>query len=318
MLKKIRIGREAYDKIMYYVNKSNFEVSGFGNVVVIDGIPTVDEIFLVKQENHAAETEMDAEAIGKALYDHHMSGMEGELKFWWHSHVNMPVFWSGTDMTAINQLTEDGWFIHGVFNKKYEYRCAYSNNDPVPMFVDDLEMEIDEDLFNSDKLLDLQIEMEMLKGDILKEIGTELDAKYDELVTEKTYAPAYGSYGRVSTGRMVNGVWTPWRTDMGKQSAATETETSQMTTPLALMTHTSGKTTNSDITGSDNIASYKDFRNPEGAMELMIYGYTKEEVKFMQVSCWVDDLEDLAWYEETFGPMQTELNTELHQCATVK
>ena len=32
----------------------------------------------------------------------------------------------------------------------------------------------------------------------------------------------------------------------------------------------------------------------------------------------VDDLEDLAWYEETFGPMQTELNTELHQCATVK
>jgi len=310
MLKKIRIGREAYDKIMYYVNKSNFEVSGFGNVVIIDGVPTVNEIFLIKQENHSTETEMDAEAIGKALYDHHVSGMEGELKFWWHSHVNMPVFWSGTDMDTINQLTEDGWFIHGVFNKKYEYRCAYSNNDPVPMFVDDLEMDIDEDMFNNEAVIDLQMQIEMLKGDILNEIGKELDPIYDELVTVKTYTTG-------ATGRYIKGVWTPWGAHVGKHLAATQTETSQeITTPLALMTHTTGKMT-SAITGSDDLANYSDFRDPDGARRLMIMGYTRLEVRHMEQHCYVEEPEDLEWYESYYGAMQKTLNDELYQCATI-
>lgn len=311
MLKKIRIGREAYDKIMYYVNKSNFEVSGFGNVVVIDGIPTVDEIFLIKQENHSTETEMEADAIGKALYDHHVSGMEGELKFWWHSHVNMDVFWSGTDMSTINQLTEDGWFIHGVFNKKYEYKCAYSNIDPVAMFVDDLEMEIDEDMFNDDTILDLQMQIEMLKGDILSEIGAKLDPIYDELVTVKTYTPSYG-------GQFINGVWQRGGA-AGKHSAAAKTETSQkITTPLSLMTHTSGRTTTSGITGSSDLANYAEFRDPEGAMRFMVMGYTRLEVRFMEVECGVEEPEDLEWYESYMGSMQKTLNDELYQCETTK
>ena len=106
MLEKIVIGREAYDKIMHYVHKAKFEISGFGNVQVIDGIPTVTDIILLKQENDPTETEIDADAIAKAIYDHHVSGMEGELKFWWHSHVNMGVFWSGTDNATIKQLTK--------------------------------------------------------------------------------------------------------------------------------------------------------------------------------------------------------------------
>ncbi len=107
---------------MHYVHKAKFEISGFGNVEIIKGVPTVTDIILLKQENHSTETEMDGDAVAKALYDHHVSGMEGELKFWWHSHVDMPTFWSTTDMATINELTENGWWIHGVFNKKNEYR----------------------------------------------------------------------------------------------------------------------------------------------------------------------------------------------------
>ena len=113
---------------MHYVHKAKFEISGFGNVEIIKGVPTVTDIILLKQENHSTETEMDGDAVAKALYDHHVSGMEGELKFWWHSHVDMPTFWSTTDMDTINELTENGWWIHGVFNKKNEYRCEHCKN----------------------------------------------------------------------------------------------------------------------------------------------------------------------------------------------
>jgi hypothetical protein len=303
---------------MYYVNKSNFEVSGFGNVIMVDGIPTVDEIFLIKQENHSTETEMEAEAIGKALYDHHVSGMEGELKFWWHSHVNMSVFWSKTDTDTIEQLTQDGWFIHGVFNKKYEYRCAYSNNDPVHMFVDDLEMEIDEDLYNNDKLIDLKIQMEMLKDDILKEMSTELDKKYDELVTVKTYTyPSYnnGLYGGWAKNS-TTGVWEK-TVATGKHSAATKAETSQITTPLGLVTHTTGKKTTSDTTGSSDLKNYTEFLDPDGAMRLMVMGYTRDEVRYMERFCYVEEPEDLEWYESYHGLMQTTLNNDMYQCQPI-
>ena len=215
---KIVIHQSAYDKIMYLVNKTDFEISGLGKVKVIDGIPTVYDIILLEQENTRGDTEISAEAICNAEFDHIQSGDEGELKFWWHSHANMQVFWSQTDHDAINQLTETGWFIHGVFNKRSEVKCAYSQNFPVMAFIDDLELEIlddseeilpDEDsnlgklykLYESltnqtDQVFGLiQEEEEILnKGKF-----EELDNLYDELVTEKKWTPVSYIGNKVKT-----------------------------------------------------------------------------------------------------------------------
>lgn len=61
---------------------------------------------------------MDAASIAKAMYE--TRDDEGMFNFWWHSHVNMGVFWSGTDMDTIRQIGSQGFVVATVFNKKNE------------------------------------------------------------------------------------------------------------------------------------------------------------------------------------------------------
>ena len=182
-MKELVIGRNAYDMIMHYVNKTDFEVSGLGVVNLIDGIPTVTKVYLLKQVNSPSETELDADSINEVLFRHHQSGDDGEIKFWWHSHVNMDVFWSSTDHKAIEQLTENGWFYHAVFNKKNEVRVALSNNNPVFTMVDNLDLVIDENFVPSE-ILELHLQIDELMN-AQKKIW---DEDFDKLVTERQFA----------------------------------------------------------------------------------------------------------------------------------
>lgn len=292
---KVVIGREAYDKIMHYVNKTNFEVSGFGNVEVIDGVPTVTDIILLKQENHATETEIDGASFAKAIYDHYTLGTKGELKFWWHSHVNMGCFWSGTDMATIKSLTKDGWYIHGVFNKKGEYKLAYTNNDPFPIMLDDLDLEIDENLIQDDDIFTKQLELLEVEGkiaqiesDIAKIIADKCDPIYDELVTEKKYV--YQSqykgmtYGNNKVGKQ------------GKLLTMTDN------TPSDLTTTYTGKIMNECMTtdGDKPFAKYF-FSDEEGALELLALGFSLKEIEYMANYCWINDAYDLSQYTQLTG-----------------
>lgn len=286
-MEKIVIGRDAFDKIMYYVKKAKFEISGFGNVAIVDGIPTVTDIILLKQENNPTETEMDGDAVAKALYDHHVSGMKGELKFWWHSHVDMPTFWSKTDMDTIDDLTKNGWFIHGVFNKKDEYRLAYSSNEPFGIFVDDIKLDIDENLV-SDELYSLQMELDILKGNLEKNC----DDKFDELVTDKEYSTYYKGWFDYKGG------------NSGKNLASYLTATKSLATSKTLSI------------GQENTTGYSDYYinsdhlDPQGALELFTLGYTEKEIEYMQDTLQVFDELDVISFETAWGPIQKELDLE--------
>lgn len=121
------INQDVYQKIMHWVNKSNDEVSGLGKVVIENGRYRVVDAMLLPQKNGSTHTDIEGEAVGKAMYE--LRETEGHLNFWWHSHVNMSVFWSGTDMDTIKKIGEGGWFLSTVFNKRYEMRSAlYVNN----------------------------------------------------------------------------------------------------------------------------------------------------------------------------------------------
>jgi hypothetical protein len=126
---------EVYQKVMHWVNKSNFEVSGLGNIVFEPETNTlrVIDAILLKQENTSTTTDIDPSAINKAMFD--LRNAPGELKWWWHSHVNMPVFWSGTDIATIKQLGGGGWFAATVFNKKQEMLSGFCQANPVRMLV---------------------------------------------------------------------------------------------------------------------------------------------------------------------------------------
>lgn len=137
---KVRILPECYNEIMYYVNKSNVEISGMGKVELLeDGSMCVTKIYLLDQENGPATTDIDADAMSQLLYETRMDA--GNLNFWWHSHVNMAVFWSGTDIDTIHQFGKNGYLLATVFNKKNEYRTAYyqgQNGFTPEIFVDDI------------------------------------------------------------------------------------------------------------------------------------------------------------------------------------
>ena len=121
---ELHIPQHVNDNIMYWVNKAEGEVSGFGKVTYDEAAKTitVTNVYLIEQEVGAAHTDIDAKALGKLLYKTHK--VPGDLRFWWHSHVNMNTFWSGTDTDTIRDLAKPGWIVATVFNKKHELRSA--------------------------------------------------------------------------------------------------------------------------------------------------------------------------------------------------
>lgn len=172
------IKEEVYKKIMYWVNKSNFEVSGLGKVTFdqASNTLTVIDAVLVEQENGSVSTEMSAAAVGKAMFL--MKDTPGDLRFWWHSHVNMSVFWSGTDMTTIKQLAMGGWFVSTVFNKKHETKSAFSQSSPVRCIVDNLPTAIE----TSEPVANPEWDKEYTDKVKIKEVSF-------------SYAGSYGGYG---------------------------------------------------------------------------------------------------------------------------
>lgn len=118
------IPKPVYEKIMYWVNKSEYEVSGLGKISTgEDGKMTVLDVMLLPQKNAHTHTDIEAEDVAKAMYT--LRNAPGDLRFWWHSHVNMQVFWSGTDKDTIKLCGQGGWCVATVFNKKYEKRSAF-------------------------------------------------------------------------------------------------------------------------------------------------------------------------------------------------
>lgn len=168
---KMKIDPIVYAKVMHWINKAGSdEVSGLGSVIVdaeSNTIRVVDAILLT-QENAGSSTDIDPAAVGSAMYRHHRDNKPGELKWWWHSHVNMGVFWSGTDMETIKLISDGGWFCATVLNQKHEMRSAYRQVEPVTLFVDNVETS--------------------LEVSVPQEVRDEWDKDYDDKVEKKTFS----------------------------------------------------------------------------------------------------------------------------------
>lgn len=119
----VEIEEEVYHKIMHWIDKADGEVSGLGKITMENGIFRVTSAILLKQENTSVTTDIDAAAVGKAMFE--LKDEPGHMNWWWHSHVNMEVFWSGTDMDTIHEFGNQGWVLATVLNKKRETRSCY-------------------------------------------------------------------------------------------------------------------------------------------------------------------------------------------------
>lgn len=156
---RVVIDEDVYRKVMFWVDRARSqEVSGLGNVVVDEknGVMRVVSAMLLPQKNQATHTEIDADAVAKAMFQNKDS--PGELKWWWHSHVQMGVFWSGTDTTTIREWGDNGWVLATVFNQKREIRSAFYSKDgqrtplgSTALFLDEIKTEIVGQTINSEE-----------------------------------------------------------------------------------------------------------------------------------------------------------------------
>lgn len=121
---KIIFNDIAIEKIRHWVRECSYEVSGMGLVQIDQETKTftITDAFLLQQVGGAAHTNIDSAAISQLMDE--TATLEGHLNFWWHSHVNMAAFWSGTDRTTINELGKEGLCVATVFNKKGEHLSA--------------------------------------------------------------------------------------------------------------------------------------------------------------------------------------------------
>lgn len=146
---RIIIPEDILAKIFYWVDTCPMEISGLGKIEIIRWPQTgnqpdlfdfkIVDAILLEQENTSSFTELNADAVSKAMYETRES--PGELRWIWHSHVNMGVFWSGTDFDTITTIGGNGWIVSSVFNKRHEHRSAFMMGQPMPIMMDFLNIE---------------------------------------------------------------------------------------------------------------------------------------------------------------------------------
>lgn len=149
----LRIPLDNYRKLMAYVDLCEGEVTGFFDVEWDRelGLFILGEIYLIKQEAGAADVEMDEDDIATFMEELIAKGVTQLPRGWWHSHVNMGAFFSGTDNNTINNdFINDSFTLSLVVNKKREMKASVVIFEDLPydlvlapIRIDDLRVEVE-------------------------------------------------------------------------------------------------------------------------------------------------------------------------------
>lgn len=110
-----------WQKLMTYVQLCPVEINGFGYIDPMPGGFMLSEVFILPQQVTAGSADVDAAVVARHMTDMIRRGEDtGRMRFQWHSHVNMPAYFSGTDLGNIEAYDSD-WMISLVTNKRGEY-----------------------------------------------------------------------------------------------------------------------------------------------------------------------------------------------------
>ena len=109
----------AWEKINGYIKLADEEISGLGRATIVAGDVIVSDVYLWKQENTAASTEIvDHATVFELAEKLEKDGVPmEEMCVWWHSHATMDAFFSGTDKNTIEEWVNDRLLVAVVGNK---------------------------------------------------------------------------------------------------------------------------------------------------------------------------------------------------------
>lgn len=133
-----------WKRLMAYIQACPLEVGGLGTVEIRGDKLVIGEVFLLEQEVTPAETKLDPAAVARFVARFSQAGRDpSRLKFWWHSHAAMGVFWSATDLETIRELSEGGYLVSLVGNHRGETKTRLTLRAPLEISVDDLAFQIE-------------------------------------------------------------------------------------------------------------------------------------------------------------------------------
>lgn len=137
---KLFIDRTAWQKICGYVDLCDTEISGLGRVEEMGDNFIVRDVAILEQEVSGAHATMEAKAL--ANFQEEMVRAGKSLKgwvFWWHSHVNMQAYFSGTDTGTMDTSTDFPYLISLVTNKRRDVQARIDIHKPARLYA---EMEV--------------------------------------------------------------------------------------------------------------------------------------------------------------------------------
>ncbi len=144
---KVAVPEKVWKRLLAYIDACPMEVGGLGTIERQDGKLVVTDVFLLDQEVSGVSTVLDQTAVAKFLVGWVRDGKDPSiLRFWWHSHADMAVFWSETDMETIRQFTQGNWLVSLVGNRRRETRTRITTNEPFPFAIDVVPVEVIPDI----------------------------------------------------------------------------------------------------------------------------------------------------------------------------
>lgn len=139
----VLIEPDVKDKIRQWVGIAKGEVSGLGLVEQDGSTFLITEVFLPFQSCGSADTVIEPEQVAKLMLEVEAQGHDpAQLKFWWHSHANMQVFWSTTDTGMISKFHPSDFFLSSVFNKQGEVLTRLDFIHPFRISFQDLALQV--------------------------------------------------------------------------------------------------------------------------------------------------------------------------------
>jgi hypothetical protein len=129
---------QAAEKLQLYANLCPFEISGLGEIEIVPAGFLVRDLFLLKQRCYHTYTELLPDYVARFLISFVEQGKDPvKLKLWWHSHVDMDVFWSPIDDYTARGFQND-YMLSLVTNKAREHLCRLDIYQPLKLTIDRL------------------------------------------------------------------------------------------------------------------------------------------------------------------------------------
>jgi proteasome lid subunit RPN8/RPN11 len=141
---RVTIDLPSWQAIMEYTRQCDVEINGFGLVDYqpSSGLIRLSDAFITKQDASMQGVEIDDADLHRHMYALSKKGIApSRVKFQWHSHVGMPVYFSDIDTQNIDRWSGD-LLVSLVVNKHGEWRCRLDLYTPLRLSFD-IQLEIE-------------------------------------------------------------------------------------------------------------------------------------------------------------------------------